>query len=729
MLALRRGGRKSRSRGSRHAGLPLTSLSGIIRIAWLQRARAALAVGSGLALLNFSLLAHAGTDDSPEPGHERSLVPIPLDPDEGTAIPAPNIDGRLDDPVWQRAEVSGGFWNSIQDRLPSDQTEVQTAMDNEYLYFGVRMFDTEPSAIESTRSVRDGNLGYDDSITIELDTFFNRRDISRFSLNPRGTQTDAIAGGRSSKIEWKGDWLGAATLTDYGWSAEFAIPFAMLNFDNDATRFGVNFKRYQSRTREYSYWANVTPQELEEEMGQLDGLTLPASSGGKTWIFMPFALAGRNIPDANGDIDRSLVTAGVDIRYEPRPDLTAVFAANPDFSQVEEAVTDISFSYSEKSLDENRAFFAEGADYFSPEDDDNEYFYSNRVPDFDVGAKSFGRAGQARYGLLATRAPGNRLDIAARTLYEVDERNSAIATIVSSDRSDFDNLLTVAQFRGRQPSGLNYSIDAAFTETSGAIGAEIPEGHGSHYKASIGWRSDYFYTRVDADKYETSYFPANALLDADLPGTKSSGMVAGYYRDISHSAVRIVESYIGHTQRNTLLGQKQRERTYIGTSVEFNNDIRATVYVEDGPYRPVTDTRGVFEAELNDDHYSSVAVDFNTRSNTYSGGVQYDSGKLGGGSYEYFSGYGWWRPTNAVYFKLSAERIHSFGTYNQIVLASTWDIDAEHALSGRIIKTDRDKYVRLAYSHRPREGLDIFAVYDRGSSGRSELSVKLVKTF
>lgn len=708
----------------------MTSLGGSIRNVSFWSVRLALAVGGMLCLLDFSPCAAAAADEGPLPGHERSLVPVRLDADQQAPLAAPDIDGRLDDPVWKQAKTSGGFWNSIQDRPPSDQTEVQTAMDESYLYFGIRMYDSEPSAIESTRTVRDGDLGYDDSITIELDTFFNRRDISNFSLNPGGTQSDAIAGGRSSKIEWKGDWLGAATLTDYGWSAEFAIPFAMLNFDSAASRFGINFRRYQSRTREYSYWANITPQELEEEMGQLDGLILPESPEAKAWTFMPFALAGTNIADANGNVDHSLVTAGMDIRYEPRPDLTGVFAVNPDFTQVEEAVTDISFSYSEKSLAENRAFFAEGADYFSPEDDDNEYFYSNRVPDFDVGAKSFGRAGRARYGLLATRAPGRRLDVAARTLYEVDDRNSAIATIVSSNRAGFDNLLTVAQFRGRQPSGLNYSVDAAFTETSGAADAVVPEGRGRHYKASIGWRSDYFYTRLDSDKYETSYFPADALLDADLPGTKSSGVVAGYYREMSHPVFRVVQSYIGHTRRDTLLGgQKQRERSYIGTSVEFSNDIRATLYVEDGPYRPVTDTRGMFEAQINDDHYSSMAVDFNTRSNTYSGGMQYDSGRLGGGPYEYFSGYGWWRPTHAVYFKLSAERIHSFGTYNQFVLSSTWDIDAEHALSGRIIKTDSDNYFRLAYSHRPREGLDIFAVYDRGSSDRREFSVKLVKTF
>lgn len=677
----------------------------------------------------FSGPVNAQQLELPMPGHRRSLTITPL-ADDGTAEDvSPVIDGDLTESAWTRATPSGGFWNSIQDRAPSDQTEVLALMDDEYLYFAFRMYESEPAAIQATRSIRDGDLGYDDSITIELDTFFNRRDISEFSVNPLGTQTDEIAGGRSTKIEWKGDWLGAATRTEYGWSAEFAIPFAILNYDDDATRFGVNFKRYQSRTRENSYWANITPQGLEEEMGHIAGLELPSLIEKRAWTFMPFALAGRNIEDENGKVDDSLFTVGLDVRYQPRPDLTGVFSINPDFSQVEEAITDISFSYSEKSLDENRPFFREGTDYFSSDDDDDEYFYSNRIPDFDVGAKSFGRMGRTQYGLLTTIAPDDRRDFVGRTLYEVDETNSAIATVVSSNRTEFDNLLGVAQFRGRQPSGLNYSVDFALSDTSNVSDPALPDGDGNHYKGSIGWRSDYFYASLSADKYETNYFPSNALLDEDLPGTDGAGVSSGYYREMQHPLLRVVDAYVGATQRETVTGQTQRKRVYGGAGIEFTSDIRVSFYVEEGPYRRVTDDRGVFEDEINDDRYSSIWVDFNTRSNRYSGGIQYDNGDLGGGPYEYIAAYGWWRPSNSVFLKVSAERIDSFGTFNQVVLESTWDINTEHALSGRYIKADDVDLYRLAYSHRPRQGLDIFAVYDKATAQLDEFSIKVVKTF
>ena len=325
-------------------------------------------------LLSFLCMATASTvqAEAPLPGHQRSL-PVPhLEPNRLTAILPPVIDGELDDAAWGQASVSQDFWCSTQDKSPSDQTVVLVMMDDNYLYFGFRMYDAKPEAIQSTITVRDVGLGYNDSITIQLDTFFNRRDISEFSLNPGGTQSDEIAGGRSSKIEWKGDWLGAAVRTEYGWSAEFAIPFDILNYTDGDTVFGVNFKRYQSRTREYSYWADVTPQGLVEEMGQLTGLALPSLKAKKPWTFMPFVLAGKNIPDKEGEAQASLLTAGIDMRYQPRPDLTGMLALNPDFSQVEDAVTNISFSYTEKALNDNRPFFAEGCLlYTSDAADDN----------------------------------------------------------------------------------------------------------------------------------------------------------------------------------------------------------------------------------------------------------------------------------------------------------------------------------------------------------------------
>ncbi len=644
------------------------------------------------------------------------------------------IDGLLNDALWKRAVVSGDFWLSLENKPPTDQTEVLVASDKNYLYFAFRLHDSKPDEIQATRTVRDVGFGYDDSITVELDTFFNRRDISTFSLNPLGTHQDDIAGGRSAKVEWKGDWLGAATFTDDGWTAEFAIPFSILNYQQDNTVFGVNFERYQSRTKEYSWWADVTPKNLPEEMGQLQGFRLPTveESERKSWTFMPYVLAGKNIPDKEGEIQDSLFTGGIDIRYQPRPDLTGVLSLNPDFSQVETAVTDISFSYNEKPVDDNRPFFVEGGEYFAAKDDDNEYFYSNQVADFDFGGKGFGRFGNTKFGILATSAPDDRYDAAGRLLYELNATNSAIVNLTATSQSTFDNALAVAQFKGSQTktNTLEYSLDAAITDTSNVQETDIPEGQGSHFKGMLGWKSDYWYLKAGLDQYDVEYFPALALLDDDLPGTRSASATAGYYREQSDSFWRVIDTYAGFKYRETEDDLLQERKWFIGAGIEFENEIRTAFYVDEGPYRPVTDVRGVFEDYTNQDRYYSTAVDFNTRSSVYSFGVQYDWGQLGGGDYEYIAGYAWWRPVQQVYLNVTSERTDSFGIYKQTVLIGSWEITPEDSLGARYIfyESDdvRDESFRLAYGHKARKGLDIFVVYDKEPTYDEQYSIKLV---
>jgi hypothetical protein len=660
-------------------------------------------------------------------GQEPAVVP---------RAPSIVLDGLLDDDLWKQAAVSTGFWNSLENRPPSDQTEVRVFSDGTYLYFGLRMYDTEPGKIQATKTVRDTGFGYDDTITIEMDTFLNRRDISEFSMNALGTQSDAIAGGRSPKIGWKGDWYGAATRTEYGWSAEFAIPFAILNFDPQNTIFGINFKRYQSRTREYSWWADVTPKNLPEEMGQLRGLQLPASAASdrKTWTFMPFLLAGKNIPDKEGDIKDTLITGGVDVRYQPRPNLTALAAINPDFSQLERAVTDISFSYTEKPIAETRPFLAEGAGYFVGQSDRREYFYSIRIPDFDIGGKGFGRVGRTTFGMLGTIAPQDRYDAAGRFSYEFDETHTAALTLTATSQNAFDNAFALLQFEGRQPRGLTYAIDAAATDTRNVEVLPLEESSGAHFRGTLGWRSYYWYLKNTVDQYDANYFPALGLLSQDLIGTRAAVVTGGYYRERSDRFLRMVDTYAGYHYRLTKDGDMlQRRKWFAGTSLEFRKDVRAVVFVEEGPYRRTTGIPGEYEDTLHNDRYYSTNLEFNTRSAVFSFGSIYDWGRFGGADYEYWSIYGWLRPISPVYLRLSYEQTDSFGVAKQTILVGSWAITPEDSLGARYIyfeDEDRsDHFIRIAYGRKARKGLDIFFVYSREPILDDQYSIKFVFTF
>lgn len=630
----------------------------------------------------------------------------------------PFIDGKLDDEAWRKAALADGFWISEQQRWPTEKTEVLVLADQEHLYFGFRVYDSQPDKIEAKQTRRDFSLGLDDQVTVELDPFHNFREISSYSVNAIGTQKDEIAGGRARNIQWKGDWKAASTRTDYGWSAEIAIPFEILNYHDDATTFGINFVRYHNRTDEFSRWADVTVQNKPEEMGRLVGLEIMQAARTEDWTFMPYVLFGRNARDKEGEIKKFLGTGGIDIRYQPRQNLTGVLSFNPDFSQLESQVTDINFTYTEKFQFDPRPFFQEGGAYFGG---GSQFFYSNRVPDFDYGGKFFAQLGQNRVGFLMTEAPGSRWDTALRLSREIDPRNTASAMVVTTDRQNLKNQLLLGQFSGRQPFGLNYSFDAAMTTTQGQ------RGDGGHVRGGLGWRGDFAYFGTSLDNYTVNFFPANGLLKGDLPDTRGVNNYVGYYRDFGTAApLRLVYGNGGWIGRQTADSLTQNKTWYGGGGVELQQQIKLNLYYSNGFYRPVGSKNGQWSDDMNHDRYWTVGLDFNTRSSLFGYGSSYSWGELGGGTYGYLAPYLWVRPTNNTFLNFSTERLNSFGHFDQTIVSGGWDITKEDGIAFRYILANGDRYYRLAYSHQVQKGINIFAVLDKEPNQELSFSVKLV---
>ncbi len=656
----------------------------------------------------------------PPPGRERVLtVPEAVDP--------PAIDGDLSDRAWRTVAVAEQFWISEQQRGPSEKTEVLITSDRTHLYFAFMVYDSNPKGIEALQSRRDGALGFDDQVTIQLDPFLTYREISSFSVNARGTQSDFIATGRARQLAWKGDWKAAVLRTEYGWAAEVAIPYEIMNFHVGTSVVGVNFVRYHHRTAERSRWADITVRSLPEEMGQLNGLRPSVVGTKQEWTFLPYALVGRNIPDRDGDIRENLASAGVDIRYEPRPDMTGVISLLPDFSQVERAVTSVDFSYNERFRGDLRPFFQEGAAYFrdaSSSRASTRYFYSNRVPDFDYGAKAFGRTDGYQFGTLITRAPDDRTDIVAQLQRQFGRTRNVSAMIVSTDRTDLRNQLYVLRGSGRESSGFSYAFDAAGTRT------DLAAGDGSFAQGSLGYGQGFWTVGGTLDRYSREFFPANGLLDDDLPDTSGGNGYVSYFRDRPEGLFREVRGDLTLQRRETGDGRLQRRKFYAGGYAELREQqVRLGGAYSEGRYRPVDDDARRWADTFNDDWLWTAYADFNTRSSWFGYGVSYSSGRQGKGDYRYLNGYMSVRPVSTLAITLVSERLENFGTYDQTVLTGTWDLTPRHTLSGRYINAYYGDEYRLAYTWRARSNVDVFAVYDRLPGRDAQVSGKLLMTF
>ena len=97
------------------------------------------------------------------------------------------IDGKLDEPVWSQAEAATDFRQQEPNEgsPATEKTEVRLLFDEKNIYIGIHAFDSEPSHINARELVRDAEFPNDDKIAIVLDTYHDRRNAYRFTVNPR----------------------------------------------------------------------------------------------------------------------------------------------------------------------------------------------------------------------------------------------------------------------------------------------------------------------------------------------------------------------------------------------------------------------------------------------------------------------------------------------------------------------------------------------------------------
>ena len=171
----------------------------------------------------------------------------------------PQVDGRLDDQVWQRATVIADLhqYDPLEHGVPSETSIFYVLYDDENLYIGARLLDSEPSLISARQMVQGQPVEVDDRIEVILDPFNNMRTGYRFQLNPRGVRRDGLFDrGTNVNEDWDGIWHAEAVIDDEGWTAEIVIPFKSLNFDPNNPEWGFTVGRAIPRKQEKMAWTS-----------------------------------------------------------------------------------------------------------------------------------------------------------------------------------------------------------------------------------------------------------------------------------------------------------------------------------------------------------------------------------------------------------------------------------------------------------------------------------------
>ncbi|HET8540649.1 MAG TPA: DUF5916 domain-containing protein [Anaeromyxobacter sp.] len=327
------------------------------------------------------------------------------------------VDGRLDEPDWDQAKPFSGLAQVFPQEggAPGEATEVRVLRGEKTMYVGVRCLDSRPGGIVRPLGRRD-SAPASDNVVVLLGSGADRRSALLFSLTAGGVQSDALVYDDDQvSYDWDGAWDGAVALSDDGWSAEFAIPLALMR-DRAAGAatwpFGVVREIARSHEKVATFPLARTGSGMVTRLGTLGGGA--ASPAGPALVVAPYlaqrvqlrpqfsdpARARPRLADGSGDVGFDLhATVG-------RLALSAT--VNPDFGQVEADQVVLNLSTFETFFPEKRPFFTEGADAFQPvgagrERVPQQLFYSRRVGQEAPilgAAKLVGQVGGLRIALL-----------------------------------------------------------------------------------------------------------------------------------------------------------------------------------------------------------------------------------------------------------------------------------------------------------------------------------------
>lgn len=180
----------------------------------------------------------------------------------GTAVraeQAPTIDGRLDEPVWQRADVLSEFIKWGMADPAKYATRVRLAHDGRDLFIALEC-EQDTSNLVTAAAPRDGSTWKDDSVEIFMSPSYGDPAYVQLIVNAAGAffdqwrRTEEMTYAEALAHNFDAQW--AASVQEGRWTAEVSIPMAAFGFDpQPGALLPMNFVRnVQGADAEIASW-------------------------------------------------------------------------------------------------------------------------------------------------------------------------------------------------------------------------------------------------------------------------------------------------------------------------------------------------------------------------------------------------------------------------------------------------------------------------------------------
>jgi hypothetical protein len=304
------------------------------------------------------------------------------------------LDGKLSESEWQKAEKETEFmqYDPSAGAQATEKSEVRILYNDEYLFVGLRAFDTRPDSIIKYSLQRDFQNGIDDGFAFVIDMYNDKSTGLAFVANILNARWDAEVSGDGVNLNesYNTFWDVASHIDSLGYTTEFRIPFSSLRFETkDTVTMGFRVIRLIKRRNEYDIFPRCDPriQDAYMKVSLAREMELYSLRTRKPFYIVPYVianyaeenslnalgtryeknsefLAGKNFIK-NTSLDKIASNIGLDIKYGLSKNFTLDITANTDFAQAEADNVIVNLTKYEVNLPEKRNFFLESQNYFS----------------------------------------------------------------------------------------------------------------------------------------------------------------------------------------------------------------------------------------------------------------------------------------------------------------------------------------------------------------------------
>ena len=283
------------------------------------------------------------------------------------AYGAISIDGVLDEPEWEQAQLYSDFVTvePLTGEPAKYSTQVRLLTNAEGIFIGFTNYQPATTRSVNRQFPRDAEIQADRNV-VSIDFDGTAQAGYDFTVGSANSQQDGIVTPGDYSADWDGIWYSQTSVEGDYWYSEIHIPWTVAPMTNSADgrkNIGLWFSRvvFDESLRfafPNAYYSRTTFMEDWQPL-EVDQVT------SSTMDWFPYISYASDLYDGSAANSNNDFNGGLDFVWRPNSNTQLTGAINPDFGQLESDDLVVKFSAVETFVTEKRPFFTENQSLFS----------------------------------------------------------------------------------------------------------------------------------------------------------------------------------------------------------------------------------------------------------------------------------------------------------------------------------------------------------------------------